>query len=495
MRWDLFFHPFSVLVGLVLVVAIGLLLRKTSRDDDVLFETSMPWFTVGRARISAGVALILAIIAGSAIAYPPIETARNDELLNSRNDTIAELSKQVSNKDAKIKELEAEIEEMKSSASQNSLLITSLNNELKKLTGELEREKKAREDAEDALGKSNQTIVRTEAEATRLRDKLNRDKIFFEDVISAERRALESAKQRNASLEQQLTDTLILLRERGLSQEDKNFITGAAESIQSLNEDLKFVQIRRVPTPVVGNNADWPMFEVLSRQGPLSSQPGRGAGLFSFFEQSYQFEGLYGADDFADAISEDINGIARELCRAVSTALSGSAETEEIFEQTEVWQKFTEDRSFIGRVVETEYLMQRLMADYSSVEFYATGYADGETAAWQEDLPNDLSAGIVHLRDTSRNRPDQFVEYYLEQTASVPLGIQENGSQVYGNAQLPNLRGHQTRSLLNSFAHACTGPGFDRTIGEVGQLEGVVFDDISKNDRKSRVHFRIRPRQ
>lgn len=194
MRWDLFFHPFSVLVGLVLVVAIGLLLRKTSRDDHVLFETSMPWFTVGRARISAGVALILAIIAGSVIAYPPIEAARNDELLNNRNDTIAELSKQVSNKDAKIRELEAEIEKLRFSASQNALLITSLNNELKKLTGELETEKKAREHAEDALGKSNQTIVRTEAEATRLRNKLNRDKIFFEDVISAERRALESAK-------------------------------------------------------------------------------------------------------------------------------------------------------------------------------------------------------------------------------------------------------------------------------------------------------------
>jgi len=445
--------------------------------------------------MSGGVALILAVIAGSVFAYPPIEAARNDELLNNRNDTIADLRKQVSAKDAKIKELESHIEEMEAAASQSSLLIANLNNELKKLRGEFEREKKARIDSENALARSRKTIDRAEAEIKRLKDKLIRDQKLFEDAISAERRSAESARQRAASLEQQLSDTLILLRERGLSQEDKNFITGAAQSIKSLNEGLKFVQIRRVPSPVIGDNADWPVFEVLSRHGPLSSQPGRGAGLFSFFKQSYQFEGLYSGDDFAQAISEDINGIAEELCRAVSTALSGRAGIEEIFEQTEVWQKFTEDRSFIGRVIETEYLMQRLMADYSSVEFYATGYADGEVAAWQEDLPDDLSAGVVHLRDTSRNRLDQFVEYYLEQTASVPLGVEENGKKVYGNAQLPNLRGHHTRSLLNSFAHACTGPGFDRTIGEVGQLEGVVFDDISKNDRKSRVHFRIRPRE
>lgn len=491
MRMDIVLHPFSILLGLVLIVAIILLFRKTNRDDDVFFETSLPWFTIGKARLSGGVSLILAVIVGGVFAYPNIEAAINDELVENRDDTIAGLSQQLGEKSQEISTLQDTIRDQNSAALQSASQITALDSEVISLQSKLQREKEERQDAENALAEKDAALSRLEVESRRQLNLAEQETIRLREQATALEQSLSLTRQNNVSLEQQLTDTLILLRERGLSQTDRDFLSSAAESIEALNAGLDFVQIRRVSSPVVGDNVDWPTFEIVSKHGLLATQPGRGGGLFSFYEQSYQFEGLYG-DGLANAISQDIDQIATELCRAVSTALTSSARTEDVLAETSVWQKYTEDRTFIGRVIETEYLMQRLIADYTFVDFYATGYADGQAGSWQSDLPRDLSSGYVHLRGAARNQPNQFVEYFQEQETTISLGARENGRHVYGNAQLPNLRGHQTRYLLDSMAGACTGPGLDRAFSEIGQLEGVVFEDISRNDRKSRVHFRIR---
>ena len=73
--------------------------------------------------------------------------------------------------------------------------------------------------------------------------------------------------------------------------------------------------------------------------------------------------------------------------------------------------------------------------------------------------------------------------------AQIPVGREDNDAPTYGNDDLPNLRAAVTADLIGPIT--CTPPGVPAgtMLVNVALLDGRVYPEFRKQDRRARVYL------
>lgn len=471
MDFDTFLNPLGVVILLAFIAGLAAFFIPVTQREQAI-DISPFGLPLGTARVSTGVVLVLASMAGAVWGVPALEVAKSkNELsaltgqLSARNEKIGRIETERDDALEALKEVERESERRQSTIDRQK--------------SNLDRKEKQLLDAADTMNQAREELGR----------RLDRIVVQSTEIVSLKQQ-LEAAKSDLENSIQIAKDVASAANEAGLSNSEREELERVRRGIDAINRSLKYVSIREAPLLEIVGESALTNFEVYSKTFGDQSSLDRGFGLIDFPSESFSIDEYYSSSEIEAIVSE----IAPAVCEAIGQSIVQDVSFEETIRRIPALEKYEGFAQELIVLSEFEHFRQRLQALAVDAEILVRGYADGERSGWSRALPEEIqpSAKVHPLANPAITSPLRDWRFLADET-QYSLG-QRDGS--YSNEHLPNLRAVATLGLLEAIGTSCQIPGGSAQgiVPSVGILDGRLHTEYLGTDRKSRAFVSIKLR-
>jgi hypothetical protein len=264
-----------------------------------------------------------------------------------------------------------------------------------------------------------------------------------------------------------------------------------AQDVDQLNANLKYVQIALTAWPKLDGPEAVATFEIFNKEWEPDETRPRGAGLFDFDETEITIRGDY-KGRLAEAIRTEM---ATSICTAAQSALVHGVPLPDAISRIPRVAGLDVPEQLVGQLTEVVYVyaQMRLKLRAGHTLVLVRGYADGEKTSWSRTLGPAPRTLMVHANTDPHAKQPEYALTFRAALSPVEVGRMDKGSAIYGNTDLPDLRGAAVAEILTALIDGCrriggTGSFTEARPTPVEILDGQVYPQHSVPDRKARVH-------
>ena len=342
--------------------------------------------------------------------------------------------------------------------------------EIKKTNSELDQTKKDRDAKDAALATSAQALMAAQQSIAELNARFA--------GAEAERREAQAFA----------SETLIATDRESFSPAQRAELDRYRQGVDALNKDLNVLRVRVAAWPRLDGRKTLATLEIYRRDFDVDSTLPRGAGLFEFKTESFALE-----NEAPPGLTELLAAnIGKLICDAALTAISTNVSPQQAFSRIPGLSKYEGDASRVLEAADLKYALMRLQLLAADSLVLVRGYADGEDGPWTKPLDPSLRHVQAHESIAPNTRLIDYAMTFKPDLSQVDLGRPELNFSVYGNADLPDLRGEATARIVSTLVESCSLPP-NLNPGNIGveMLDGRVYDGKSTRDRKARVYLLV----
>lgn len=468
-----------IVFGVVFCIAVGLfgLWLLWRNINGVPIEKAI--FKIKDTSIEGPVGAVMALAAIVVSAwlvsrYEPAVEAENKRLTAQNAEITRDLQETKNTRD----DLEGKLRDEKAHSDM-------LANEIRAGTTEKKEAEAKLASAQDALAQAKANLTQTEQNLATTKEQVN-DLSATNDELSkqlGDQTSQRKEAQQEALHAWQVADRISLTPAQ---QAEFNEID---KGVLDLNKGLTYLRIATAYWPRIAGKKAVATYEIYQKAFEADQKRPRGAGLFDFNSEEYKIKGDYNGR-LAQVLQTQASAL---ICEAARRAIVEGVLPSDAIRNMPPIRDYDMNSQLLATLGEFQYLRMRLQIMAGRAVILTRGYADGERTGWSQKLDPSFATVQLHENATPDAQPIEYALTFRPELTQVAIGKASTNGPIYGNTDLPNLRGEMAARIISLLVDDCplNVPNFSPDTIPVQILEGQVYAQHSEIDRKARLHLLV----